>query len=547
MANSSFWADPDSLYFPSSQSTSDSTLDDLDLEGTTGDTLYWQIGAGQSMPTHDGSSPSPFPLSFHDQTCTANIIPSSHARVQCRQIPELQLEEAIATASPQVRPMSVESLQHPQLSPSAPDLPSDTELVCVYCSDKSFSRKADKERHDKEQHRCPHRRCKGRWFSVDARRLHMTSHGNINVHFKCGSCDLVGKHKSTFKRCEKLRNHFAAVHGVRTIHSRFQCFDPACYDEGLIGGIYFISRGDHDQHLLLEHNISRPDSPVPSNAGSFGDLEITNVQGNNGRLSLKHPSRSKLQHNLQNSTGREHSARDELTSQMMHASPWAMDHNDPMGMDIEDNDGGTSVGRVLDCDNNIVGMLFDWDQSDPVFIPIPGSAVSQHRQILPVHRKPISLLLGHKAPSLGQQKFDQGWATQRQSLMAGSTERLMTKFFPWKCPSSLGITSPNIGDQRVNHAMQSPSPQLISGESTLGQLDSLQSLSYSCPTKRPLDVHQRQRDPFFGLQACLADPFVSPRMAGGRFRQDGSSQSRGSSPHHVFDGPNLTPVTSAPF
>ncbi|KAF2114542.1 hypothetical protein BDV96DRAFT_600508 [Lophiotrema nucula] len=137
----------------------------------------------------------------------------------------------------------------------APTVQNTNRIQCSECKVRSFGRDADRKRHISEQHRCSHQDCTGRKFTKQQLKDHRGYHGNQSADYRCGSCELRGRSKTTFKRGEKLRNHFVSIHNApkRFVFDTFACLNSGCYHGGYSGGVYFISLDDLDRHRHAEH------------------------------------------------------------------------------------------------------------------------------------------------------------------------------------------------------------------------------------------------------------------------------------------------------
>lgn len=138
---------------------------------------------------------------------------------------------------------------------------SNPQFVCTEgCETKSFGRSYDLNRHIKEQHRCRMRECQlVKFRTAKEKKDHERSHNIGGVGFRCGTCELLGQGPKALKRPEKLKNHFRDVHGLGgdiNIND-FECDQEPCHLGLNVGGLFFISMKDLNEHLARDHGSLR--------------------------------------------------------------------------------------------------------------------------------------------------------------------------------------------------------------------------------------------------------------------------------------------------
>jgi hypothetical protein len=123
------------------------------------------------------------------------------------------------------------------------------------CQNTTFRGAYEHNRHMKEQHRCPYEACLGPTFQTpESQKEHVEQvHGGV-FPYRCGPCALEGTPK-TYKRGEKLNNHFKDAHAASAhqIRTALLCKDPSCSTTK--GGISFLSEDQLKRHHQCEHAV----------------------------------------------------------------------------------------------------------------------------------------------------------------------------------------------------------------------------------------------------------------------------------------------------
>ncbi|KAF2789818.1 hypothetical protein K505DRAFT_89057 [Melanomma pulvis-pyrius CBS 109.77] len=120
-----------------------------------------------------------------------------------------------------------------------------------------FYRKYLLKRHIEGQHRCPHNDRK----HVKLRTLeeitdHQRGHRAEGVGYRCGTCILKGTPTNPMSQMSELQMHFR--HSHQSSAFGYQCIESPCYLGKYLGGIYFISTDDLDDHHEREHTLISP-------------------------------------------------------------------------------------------------------------------------------------------------------------------------------------------------------------------------------------------------------------------------------------------------